>query len=93
MQYIEISDTVAIHILSKHDVTIEEVIEVFFNSEEPPLIKRSTKGGKRYLAQGRTEAGRYLIIAFERKQHESIAVVTARDMNERERQWYREKGK
>jgi uncharacterized DUF497 family protein len=70
-----------------------EVLEVFFNPEEPPCIRRSPRGGKRYLAQGRTEAGRYLIIAFERKNHEIIEIVTARDMHGRERQWYRKKGK
>jgi len=93
MQYIEISDAVALHILSKHNVTLEEVLEVFFNPEEPPCIRRSPRGGNRYVAQGRTEAGRYLIIAFERKNHEIIEIVTARDMHGRERQWYRKKGK
>jgi len=89
MRYIDISEYVALHILSKHNVTIEEVFEVFFNPEETPRIRRSPRGGKRYLAQGRTEAGRYLTIAFEWKNHESIEIVTARDMHGRERQWYR----
>jgi uncharacterized DUF497 family protein len=67
MQYIDISEDTALHILSKHNVTIEEIFEVFFNIEEATRIRRSPRGGKRYLAQGRTEAGRYLTIAFERK--------------------------
>ncbi len=91
MRYIDISEDAALHILSKHNVTIEEVFEVFFNTEEAPRIRRSPHGGKRYLAQGRTEAGRYLTIAFERKNHESIEIVTARDMQGHERRWYKEK--
>jgi uncharacterized DUF497 family protein len=91
MQYIDISEDTALHILSKHNVTIEEIFEVFFNIEEATRIRRSPRGGKRYLAQGRTEAGRYLTIAFERKNHESIEIVTAREMQGHERRWYKEK--
>lgn len=91
MRYIDISEDTALHILSKHNVTIEEVFEVFFNTEEAPRIRRSPHGGKRYIAQGRTEAGRYLTIAFERKNHESIEIVTAREMQGHERLWYKEK--
>jgi uncharacterized DUF497 family protein len=91
MQYIDISEDTALHILSKHNVTIEEIFEVFFNIEEAPRIRRSPRGGKRYIAQGRTEAGRYLTIAFERKNHESIEIVTAREMQGHERRWYKEK--
>jgi len=91
MRYINISDDAALHILSKHNVTVEEVLEVFFNTQEAPRIRQSTRGRKRYLAQGRTEAGRYLIIAFERKDHESIEIITARDMQGHERGLYKGK--
>jgi uncharacterized DUF497 family protein len=93
MRYIDISDDVALHILKEHDVTVSEVFEVFFNPDQEPLIKRSQRGGGRYLALGQTQAGRYLTIAFEQKNHETIEVVTARNMQGNERRWYRRRGK
>jgi len=93
MRHIDISDDVALHILQKHNVIVEEVFEVFFNPDQKPLIKRSPRGGKRYLALGQTQAGRYLTIAFERKNYETIEIVTARDMQGHERRWYRRRGK
>jgi uncharacterized DUF497 family protein len=89
MRYIDISEDVELHILQKHNVTAEEVFEVFFNPDLTPLIKRSPRGGERYLALGQTLAGRYLTIAFERKSHEIIEVVTARNMQGYERRWLR----
>jgi len=46
----------------KHHIKRIEVKEVFFNDEVSPLIHRSYE--KRYIAYGRTFAGRYLLYWF-----------------------------
>lgn len=51
-----------------------------------PLILRGREG--RYLAYGRTAAGRYLFIVLHRYGGGIIRVITARDMTERERRFY-----
>ena len=44
--------------------------------------------GGRYLAYGRTAAGRYLVIVLHARGGGLARVITARDMTERERRFY-----
>lgn len=46
------------------------------------------RGEDVYSAWGRTDAGRYLIVFFVRKSANTALVLSARDMDERERQRY-----
>jgi uncharacterized DUF497 family protein len=75
--------------IARHRVEPEEVEEVF---TEQPLIRRARDG--RYLALGRTEAGRLLAVVFVRlPAGRQLRVITARDMNSAERDDYRRRGK
>lgn len=75
----------------KHKVRDIECEEVYFNL---PLIiaddqKHSIKE-PRYYVLGRTEANRYLFISFTIRK-KSIRVISARDMNKKERKIYEQK--
>ena len=74
---------------SKHRVTPEEVDEVLFGR---PLYRKVQKGhvpGEDvYAALGRTQAGRYLIVIFVYKQTREALVLSARDMDRKERRQY-----
>jgi hypothetical protein len=73
----------------KHGVTAEEVEEVF---ELDPLFRRGPRGKRQgedlYMAYGQTEAGRYLFIVFIYKLNRRALILSARDMTDKERQFY-----
>jgi uncharacterized DUF497 family protein len=74
--------------ISRHAVSPEEVEEVLFNDSESPRIMRGKE--HRYLAYGKTNAGRFLLVALiiaDRK----TRIITARDMTDREKKFYRRK--
>jgi uncharacterized DUF497 family protein len=77
--------------LISHQVSDSECEEVFFNR---PLIvaddKKHSIAEKRYYVFGRTDADRYLFIAFTIRNN-LIRVITARDMNNKETTRYHEK--
>jgi len=81
------------HILDKlvwkHHVSPEEVEEVLFDT---PLYRKVQKGHvpgeDLYAALGQTEAGRYLIIFFIYKPTREALILSARDMDEKERRQY-----
>ena len=74
----------------KHDVSIAEAEQVFFN--EPLLVIVDTKhseGEGRFHALGKTNEHRSLHITFTlRNAGESIRVISARDMHKKERKIY-----
>ncbi|MBU0566456.1 BrnT family toxin [bacterium] len=76
-------------LLWKHEVTTDEVEEVF---ENEPRYKFQEKGKIRgediYTAYGRTDAGRYLAVFFIYKFSREALIVTARDMDRKERRRY-----
>jgi len=76
----------------KHGVSEREAKEIFFNSEDPLLIRRSLKVKGRYLAYGRTYAGRYIVAACVPQQG-NIKVISARNMNRNEKRAYERRGK
>ena len=67
-----------------HQVSNSECEELFFNL--PLIIARDTKHSQteqRYYALGRTDANRWLFIAFTIRD-DLIRVISARDMNHKE---------
>ncbi len=87
---LEISEWVEDKLISKHGILVAEVYEVFWNDEDPLLIRRSQKVRGTYVALGRTWAGRYLMVAFRPLEGGRVKIITARDMDRRERRVYRE---
>ena len=84
----EWDDNNAGKIWRKHRVSPSECEMVFFNK---PLVAgddvRHSESENRMYVLGRTEAGRLLFLVFTVR-HSSIRVITARDMNRKERKVY-----
>ena len=76
-------------LLWKHHVSPQEAEEVLFNA---PLYRKVQKGHvpgeDLYAALGQTEAGRYLVIFFIYKPTYEALILSARDMDEKERRQY-----
>ncbi len=73
--------------IAEHGVAIFEVEEAILFRK--PLYQRSKEG--KYIAYSVTGEGRYLFIVFAIKNKNRIRVISARDMNEKERRYYRKK--
>jgi len=76
--------------LYKHNVENWECEQVFFN--EPLIIlddPRHSLSEKRWAAFGKTDASRLLTVIFT-KRGKQIRVISARDMNRKERKFYEE---
>jgi uncharacterized DUF497 family protein len=73
----------------KHRVIPEEVEQVF---RRQPGIRRMNRGHYRgedvYRALGQTDAGRYLVVFFIHKTTHEALVLSARDMDDKERRAY-----
>ena len=80
-------------IASKHGVSSREAEEVVFVR---PFIVKIARGRVRnehvYAAYGQTRAGRYLVVFFINKGNAALP-ISARDMTDAERKYYREKRK
>lgn len=70
--------------IARHGVQPGEVEEVFFNQ---PLFRKSRGGA--YIALGPTDDGRLLAVIYAVRPGSEIYVVTARDMDSKERRLYR----
>ena len=78
--------------LIKHNVENWECEQVFFN--RPLLVLDDPKHSvseKRWAAFGKTDTDRFLVAIFSKRDN-SIRIISARDMNKRERKFYDEKG-
>ncbi len=77
---------------AKHNVLAIEVEEVFASN---PKIKKMHHGNFRgehvYRALGHTKSGRYLTIFFIHKQAQEALLLSARDMDRKERKSYGKK--
>lgn len=76
-----------------HEVTDGECEEVFFNW--PLLVAtdpRHSQGEARYYVLGRTDADRWLFVAFTIRNNR-IRVISAREMNQKETRKYAERVK
>lgn len=73
----------------KHNVQSYEVYEVMNGKPRIRYGKRGTRKGEDvYAAFGRTAEGRYLAVVFIYKRTRTALVLSARDMNDRERKQY-----
>ncbi len=76
----------------KHDLTPEEVEEVLFGKPMYRKVQRGHINGEDlYAAFGRTDAGRYLIVFFIYKLTREALILSARDMDDKERRQYERK--
>lgn len=83
---------IAEKIAVKHQVTEEEAEEVFFNRPHYRFVEyRYEKGEDVYSASGQTDAGRYLIVIFIYKAENTALILSARDMDKKERKRYEQR--
>jgi len=78
--------------LIRHNVENWECEQVFFN--RPLLVLDDPKHSvseKRWAAFGKTDTDRLLVIMFTER-NDLIRIISARDMNKKERKFYYEKG-
>lgn len=76
-------------LLQKHQVTEDEVEEVFVNKPKFTFIEQGrVKQENMYSARGQTNAGRYLSVLFIYKKTKEALIITARDMDMNERRKY-----
>lgn len=74
---------------AKHKITLEEVEEVFSNRPEFRFIEDGNIAGENvYAAYGQTDAGRYVTTIFILKPRGHALIITARDMDRKERRRY-----
>ena len=73
----------------KHDVTQDEAEDVFFNRPRYRFVESGHRTDEDvYSAGGQTDAGRYLIVFFVHKADNTALILSARDMDRRERRRY-----
>ncbi len=77
--------------IARHAVKPSEIEDACFNEDEKPFI-RSSSGNLHYVF-GRTYAGRFLFIVVKFIRAGEIKVITARDMNAWERNYFKKRGK
>lgn len=74
---------------SKHHVTPQDVEEVVRPSSHFRFLELGDVDGEDlYVAMGRTDAGRYLVVFFVHKSNKDVLVISARDMDDSERRLY-----
>jgi len=73
----------------KHHVTVVEVEEVLFGKPHVRFVEQGHQQDEDlYAAYGRTEAGRYVIVFYVLKRGGRALVISARDMDDKERRTY-----
>ncbi|MBM4141965.1 MAG: BrnT family toxin [Nitrospira sp.] len=82
-------DAESIYHIVRHNVIPEEVEEAVFEGNAIVLKAKE----KRYIVLSKTISGRYLTIVVVFKLKGRVQVITARDMDEKERKYYKRKGK
>lgn len=76
----------------KHQVSQDEAEDVFFDKPRYRFVESGHWAGEDvYAASGQTEAGRYLIIFFIHKSSNTALILSARDMDRKERKRYERK--
>lgn len=83
---------VAEKIGQKHKISKEEVEETFYNRPKYRRAKKGKfKGEDLYYAYGRADSGRYLLVVFIYKKTKEALIVSARNMDHKERRHYAKK--
>src|SRR5947208_3395410 len=71
---------------AKHHVDKDEAEEVFFNRPRFWFVENGDREGEDvYATTGRTDAGRFLIVFFIYKPDKTALILSARDMDSKER--------
>jgi uncharacterized protein len=82
-------ESVVDKIESKHQLSPEEVEEVFLNR---PRYRNAQKGkfegDNLYYAYGRTDSGRYVFVVFIYKRNRKALIISACDMDKKEKRKY-----
>lgn len=76
-------------LLAKHHVTVREAEDILFGLPYIEFVEHGVYAGEHlYAAYGQTDAGRYLVVLFVLKQGGGALVISARDMDGKERRRY-----
>ncbi|MBI4674819.1 MAG: BrnT family toxin [Chloroflexi bacterium] len=76
----------------KHNLTPEEVEEIFFNQPKFRKVEEGLRNGEDvFAATGQTDTGKYLVVFFIRKANNVALIISARTMDKRERRRYGKK--
>lgn len=76
----------------KHHVLQDEAEEIFFNRPRFRFVETGyRKGDNVYSVGGPTDSGRYLIVFFIYKSPGTALILSARDMDKKERKRYERK--
>jgi uncharacterized DUF497 family protein len=79
-------------LIVKHHVSQEEAEEVFFNNPRFRFVEKGFRPDENvYVVGGQTDAGRYLVVFFIYKQDKTALILSARDMDKKERKRYERK--
>ena len=74
---------------AKHHVDQDEAEEVFFNRPRFWFVESGDREGEDvYAATGQTDAGRHVIVFFIHKLDRTALILSARDMDRKERRRY-----
>jgi uncharacterized DUF497 family protein len=90
INYIVCPDNIEDKIESKHQVTVREARQIFFNNPRIRFAEKGHRAGDNvYAAFGQTYGGRYLVVYFVYKPDRATAIIiSARNMTEKERKSY-----
>lgn len=77
--------------ISRHEIKPNEVEEVCFNEDDAPFIRSG--GENLHYIFGKTCSGRFLFIVVRFARYGEVRVITARDMNAWEKNYFRKRGK
>ncbi len=76
-------------LLVKHDVSQDEAEAVFFDKPKFRFVEDGNRANEDvYAALGQTDAGRFLVVFFISKGSNTALVISARDMDGKERRQY-----
>ncbi|MGD2088298.1 MAG: BrnT family toxin [Candidatus Aminicenantes bacterium] len=77
---------------TKHHISQEEVEQVFVNNPQYRFLEKGKIDGEHvYSAYGQTDVGRYVTVIFILKFKNCALVISARDMDKKERKQYGKK--
>jgi uncharacterized DUF497 family protein len=77
---------------AKHHVGADEAEEVFFNDPKFRFVESGYRSHEDvYSAGGQTDSGRYLLVFFIHKAGNTALILTARDMDSKERRRHERK--
>ena len=77
--------------IARHAVRPEEVEEACFNDDEIPFVRAGREN--LYYVFGKTYSGRFLFVVARFIRQGEAKVITARDMNEWEKTYFKARGK